>query len=187
MPIIGDSDEVYTTPKTPEQLRVALWATKKQDSDLQAQIDALDVRVDDLESGETFQSDSNYTATNNSGSTMVICEPVYVSGNLTVSKARANAAGTSRGVGLVLATSIANSATGLIQTSGIFEATTGQWDTVTGQSGGLTPNTVYYLSAATAGRLTTTAPSTSGQFVLPMGIAVSTTRFKLAVLPRVTL
>jgi hypothetical protein len=54
-------------------------------------------------------------------------------------------------------------------------ATTGQWDAVTGGSGGLVANTVYYLDAATAGKLTATAPTTAGQYVVEVGMALSTT------------
>jgi hypothetical protein len=50
---------------------------------------------------------------------------------------------------------------------------------VTGQVGGLTPNSTYYLSAATAGALTTTAPSTAGQFVYRVGKAISTTQMDI--------
>lgn len=52
--------------------------------------------------------------------------------------------------------------------------TTAQWDVITGGSGGLMPSNgpVYYLSAATAGRITTTAPSIKA----PVLIALSTTK-----------
>jgi hypothetical protein len=52
--------------------------------------------------------------------------------------------------------------------------TTGEWDVITGGSGGLSPSLgpVYYLSSATAGRITTTAPTIKA----PILIALSTTK-----------
>jgi hypothetical protein len=122
--------------------------------------------------------------TNNAGSTTEIGEPVYIDGNGTFSKARANASGTVQCIGLAGA-SINNAAAGDIVTHGELSATTGQWDAVTGQSGGLTSGSVYYLSEATAGRLTTSAPTTG--WVLTVGIALSTTKMKVNVLSPVKL
>jgi hypothetical protein len=42
--------------------------------------------------------------------------------------------------------------------------------------------TTYYLSAGTAGLLTATAPSTVGQYVVEIGVALSTT--ELLIRPR---
>lgn len=58
---------------------------------------------------------------------------------------------------------------------GGIELTTSQWDVVTGQSGGLTVDAVYYLST-TPGHLTTTAPSAGGTFKVGVGTAASKTR-----------
>ena len=73
-----------------------------------------------------------------------------------------------------------------IQTSGIVTLTTAQWDAVvTGESGGLTANDVYYLSDVTAGLLTTTPPTASGSYVTPIGRALSATQLQLELgLPR---
>jgi hypothetical protein len=117
--------------------------------------------------------------TNANGSTISICQVVY-SDAAGVKLSRADAATTRRAIGLVGTTSIANSATGAIVTSGIFAASTAQWDAVTGQTGGLTPNTDYYASATTAGGITTTAPSVTGQWVQPIGIAMNATQMKVA-------
>jgi hypothetical protein len=70
---------------------------------------------------------------------------------------------------------------------GFLTATTGQWDAVTGQTGGLTPGALYYLSVATAGKLTLTATETVGEFVERVGKAVSTTRMEVTVMPRIKL
>ena len=59
--------------------------------------------------------------------------------------------------------SISNGLSGVIATGGPLTASTAQWDAITGQVGGLTPNTRYYLDPTTAGKLTITAPITAGQ------------------------
>jgi hypothetical protein len=124
------------------------------------------------------------TLTNNAGSTVNIGEAVYVDGGGTFSKARANASGTVQCIGLA-SSSINNAASGQIVTHGEMTATTGEWDAVTGGSGGLSAGTVYYLSEATAGKLTGTAPTTG--WVLTVGIALSTTKMKVNILTPVKL
>ena len=64
-----------------------------------------------------------------------------------------------------------------ITTSGTFELAS--WSSVTG-SATLTPGAVYYLST-TAGQLTTTPPSTAGNVVQRVGVAVSTLKLKIEV------
>ncbi len=118
---------------------------------------------------------------NANASTIDICSPVYVKTSGDIDLARANASTTRRVLGLVKdAAGIATSAAGSIQTDGVMTATTGQWDAVTGETGGLTEGAVYYLSAATAGKLTTTAPSTATQYVVPVGLALSTTEMDIS-------
>jgi hypothetical protein len=65
--------------------------------------------------------------------------------------------------------------------AGPLTLTTEQWDArVTGQSGGLTPNAIYYLSAAANGKLTKTPPS-SPDFVTPVGFALSATTMMIQI------
>lgn len=66
-----------------------------------------------------------------------------------------------------------------VQSSGILTLTTAQWDVVTGASGGLTRGSVYYLSLVTNGRITATRPSTTGQLVSRVGVALSPTAMLL--------
>lgn len=113
------------------------------------------------------------TLTNAEATQVVICSAVYSFSAGNFKKAIANAAGTTRVVGLAAA-SINASASGGVVTAGELSATTVQWDAVTGQTGGLTSGSVYYLDNATAGKLTTTAPSTG--YVVEVGQAVSTTQ-----------
>ncbi len=119
--------------------------------------------------------------TNDEVGSTVIGTPVYMDAASGFKKARANAAGTKNVIGLQRDTSITAAASGSVQTNGVLHATTGQWDTVTGGSGGLTFNTKYWLDPSTAGMITSTAPSTGGQYVAPIGIALSTTDLKIEI------
>jgi hypothetical protein len=125
------------------------------------------------------------TMTNSEGSTISIGRAVYVFAGDAVKQAIANATGTRRVLGLVADTTINNLASGSIAVAGVLTATTGQWDAVTGQTGGLTPDAIYYLDNTTAGKLTSTAPSTG--WVCPVGYAISTTRMKIDVQPTIKL
>jgi hypothetical protein len=106
---------------------------------------------------------------------------VYVKSNGNVDKAQANAATVTEVFGLVMDTAIASGVAGNVQMDGIVEATTTQWDAVTGGTGGLTPGAIYFLSAATAGRLTLAPPTTVGHYVARVGRAVSATKMDLAI------
>lgn len=121
------------------------------------------------------------TLTNGGGSPAPIGTPVYISAADTFQSARANAFGTSQVEGLVYDVSIASSTPGQVATDGIVTATTGQWDAITGQTGGLTPGADYFLDPATAGRLTTTPPTTAGQVNTLVGRAKSTVDFHLQI------
>src|SRR5207245_619395 len=98
---------------------------------------------------------------------------VYLDTNDGVKKAKADAAGTANAFALASAT-VANGVAGVYATDGILTLTTAQWDAAFGTTGGLTANTIYYLSATTAGLGTVTPPGTVGQYVVRLGIALST-------------
>ncbi len=119
------------------------------------------------------------TLTNGGGSSAPIGTPVYLSAADTFQNGRANAFATAKVHGVVADTSIAAAASGQVATDGIVTATTGQWDTITGQVGGLTAGADYFLDAATAGKLTTTPPTTVGQVNAYVGRAKSTTDLHL--------
>lgn len=68
-----------------------------------------------------------------------------------------------------------------VQVDGIFEAATGDWDAVTGQTGGLTEGETYYLDQDTAGKLTVNAPVAYGDFVAPVGTALSSTELDIEI------
>ncbi len=144
-------------------------------------------QIEQLQSTDSIATGELIQLTNNNAGSIAIGTPVYSVANDAVDKAKADAVGTANVIGLVGDSSISASTSGGIAIDGILSATTGQWDTVAGTSGGLTKDTFYYLSAATAGLLTATAPSAAGQFVVCVGIAISTTELKIHILPRVKL
>lgn len=118
---------------------------------------------------------------------LVIGAPVYVKSAGKVDNAQADAVATVEVLGLVAVATIAYQASGNIQTDGVLTATTGQWDAITGETGGLTSGSVYYLDPDTAGKLTLTAPTTDGDFVVRVGKAVSTTVMEITILNAVKL
>lgn len=124
---------------------------------------------------------------NGNAGAIVIGAPVYSSANGTVDKAKADAVGTVNVIGLAYDASTAAAATGGFLLDGVLTASTAQWDAVAGTTGGLTKDAIYYLSAAAAGVLTATAPSTTGQFVVAVGIGLSTTDMKIEIQPRIKL
>jgi hypothetical protein len=118
--------------------------------------------------------------TNDEVGTVAPGAPVYNDGAGTFKKAEANASGTTNAIGILRASTLTTAA-GNVVLYGPLELTTGQWDTIAGTSGGLTAGTRYYVSDATAGTLTATAPSTTGHFIEEMGIAYSTTGMMIGV------
>lgn len=70
---------------------------------------------------------------------------------------------------------------------GVLTLPTAAWDAVTGGSGGLTPGARYYLDPSTLGGITTTPPSTSGQYLVVLGSAISTTTMLVNIEPPILL
>jgi len=130
---------------------------------------------------------SSLTMSNNSGAEIKICSPVYSSAANAVTAAQADDLATSKAVGLANET-ISNDGTGNVITEGILIASTAQWDAVTGDSGGLSYGATYYLDDAATGNLTSTAPTGSGNYVTPVGVAISETALIINVgEPRITI
>lgn len=112
------------------------------------------------------------------------CQVVYIYSSNTFKKARADALGTLPAYGLC-AENITNGVSGTVQTDGNLTATTGEWDAVTGQTGGLTPNSTYFVSNITAGAISTTPPTTG--YVQAIGLAVSDTTMKIKITDEIKL
>ena len=134
-----------------------------------------------LQPGDKIEQAVLFNRTNDNAGNLVIATPVYTSGAGAMDKAQADAAGTKDVLGLVADTVITTNTAGAVQCDGIFTAATGEWDSVTGDSGGLTAGTKYYLDPDTAGMLTGTVPSTAGDFVAMVGIALSTTEMEISI------
>jgi len=144
-----------------------------------------DGQIQQLQAGDNITSPVNTpsirSVTNGESATaLVIGMPVYASAADAVKRAQANAKTTSLLAGLVYDVSIAAGAAGNIAQSGILVATAAQWDAVvTGESGGLTFNTNYFLDPANVGKLTATPPTTVGQCNTLVGRAISTTELEI--------
>lgn len=85
---------------------------------------------------------------------------------------KADSANTTYLSGIAAGSGVLNSSV-LVRFAGPLTLTTAQWDAITGQTGGLTFGVPYFLSQATAGRLTSTDPVTG--FRAPVGVALSHT------------
>ncbi|MBW2562197.1 MAG: hypothetical protein JRE40_15265 [Deltaproteobacteria bacterium] len=132
--------------------------------------DTLDAYIDEVELS---------SAQNSNASSMVIGNCVYVDGAATMDLAQADSASTSVLYGFVRDTTILTTATGGVQTEGIFTATTTQWDAVSDETGGLDAGDIYYISPDTAGEITAVATTTATELVAEVGIALSTTELQI--------
>lgn len=127
--------------------------------------------IQQLQAGDTLLAPVSevaiITLTNGDAGNHVLGDAVYISAADTAKKAKADAAGTKDVLAFATAT-ISTSTTGAYQTDGILAGLTG-----------LTAGAVYYLSATTAGLITNSAPSSVGQYVVRVGIAISTTELEI--------
>jgi len=126
------------------------------------------------------------SATNADGVIIPPGAPCRYSGATSIARAKADAAANAEVDGLALA-QLAIAGAGKLRVAGIHTLATALWDAVTGQTGGLTPNTVYYLDPSNAGKLTTTAPTTAGQQVVRIGRAINSTQMRLLIQPPIGL
>ena len=140
-----------------------------------------------LQSGDSIAAPINTpsiraVANGEASASLAFGMPVYASAADTVKRAQANAKSTGTVIGLVFDSSIASAANGNIAESGVLIGTVAQWDAaVTGETGGLTFNALYFLDSANVGKLTTTVPSGAGTGVVntKVGRAISTTELEL--------
>jgi len=123
-------------------------------------------------SSKTLNAFVNYTLTTTNiifaeslvaGESVTTGQVCYLKSDGKYWKAKADAVGTTQGRLVVANASISADATGQFITLGEYFTT------------GLTVGSEYYISAGTAGAITTTKPSTTGQFVRSIGYAKSST------------
>lgn len=112
-----------------------------------------------IQPGDYIQSTDIPTYTNADATSHIPGQVVFSFGAGSIKKAKADAGGTMPVIALAT-TTITNGVSGSYQSDGTISLTTAQWDAVAGTTGGLTVNTPYFVSAATAGLLTATPPTT---------------------------
>lgn len=138
------------------------------------------LKLQQLQAGDTLATNpDNASATFTS--TVVAGEPVYGDAAGSVDAALASAAASSKVIGLA-PVAVTAAATGTYTYDGIVTLTTGEWDVVTGEVGGLVTDNNYYLSDAAAGRLLqedNVAGLTVGDSRVLIGTAISTTEIQL--------
>lgn len=132
---------------------------------------------------DTVSAEYLIPATNGESSAAIVAgAPVYISADGTVKLAKADDIATATVAALGFDASITHGQSGNIQANGHMTLTTSGWDAVTGDTGGLTPDAVYFLDAATAGKLTTTLPA-SPNAIVRVGLALSSTQMILVIQP----
>lgn len=117
--------------------------------------------------------------TNNGADTLVIGNAVYLKTAGDIDKAQANVANAIEFLGLVADVMIPTATGGNVQVGGFLEATTGRWDAVTGDWGGLITGSIYFLDPNTAGKITRTAPTIVDQYIIRVGQAMSATIMRI--------
>lgn len=146
------------------------------------------LEVQQLQAGDNIETGSDQLQRVFTAAT-AIGEVMYADGNGSVDKAQANAEGTSRVVGLA-GEAVGAGLTGTLVTNGVLTATTGEWDVVTGEVGGLTVDQQYFLSDAAAGKLLqddNLAGLGAGDYRVLVGIALSTTELRVGIQERILL
>lgn len=106
-----------------------------------------------------------------------IGSPLYLTGVGHVDLAQADAAGTVQVVGLALEVVAASFSCNYISEGSIERS---NWSDVAGTAT-LSAGATYFLDQTTAGRITSTAPTTAGQYVVRVGRAVNTTTLDIEI------
>lgn len=70
---------------------------------------------------------------------------------------------------------------GIFQVDGILSLTKDQWDNITGDTGGLRPGKIYFLDDSDVSKITRTAPSTTGHYIVRLGIAINKINFAISI------
>ena len=141
-------------------------------------------KIDELHAGDLISGDvTGFTGKNVNASPVTLGMPVYKSSTLTEVDLANATDDTKNCIGFVGESSIASAASGYIQTSETI--TLADWTAIAGAAT-LTPDARYFLSA-TAGKITATSPSTSGNISQIVGKAVSPTELLVTIRERILL
>ncbi|MDX1960142.1 MAG: hypothetical protein SFU98_16355 [Leptospiraceae bacterium] len=130
-------------------------------------------RPEELQAGDQLDLATEMDITdkvNGESVPLVKGQAVTINGSGQVILAKADAAGTANVLGFVRENTIDPNVSGSIQIEGQLELI--DWTDLTGGAD-LSAGSDYYLSASDAGKLTTVAPTTPGQYVCFVGFAVS--------------
>ena len=162
----GELDPLWNPQVVPPALRYSAVRSEQQDGyfvPIPPQLPATPETID----YHTAEADS----------TIVIGNPLYLTGAGHVNPARADAAGTTQVVGL----SITDTAAGFtcnFLTEGRIERS--DWTAIAGVTS-LSAGVTYFLDPSVAGHITSTAPTVVGQYVVRVGRAVSTTTLDIEI------
>lgn len=130
--------------------------------------------IEQLQTGDTLEGATSgkdvVALTNANTGSLALGDAVYVSAASSCDKAQANAAASARVIGLVSDATVGTGASANVQTDGVLSGLTG-----------LTAGSVYFLDAANPGKLVAAAPLASGQFVVRVGTAISTTELEISI------
>lgn len=85
---------------------------------------------------------------------------------------------------------IAAGSDGLVQVDGVIHGSTGEWQLITGEIGGLVPDSSYFLSFTSTGTLVRTVDidlAPAGSYLVAAGYALTPTDFKIEIEPPIRL
>jgi len=122
---------------------------------------------------------------NSTGGNVLAGSAIYCSSDGAYGFANASAASSASCIGLTMTGSTVG-ATTLVQAGGVVTLSAASWDAVAGTTGGLIFNHLYFLSLVN-GQITDVPPVAVGQFVVFLGIGISTTQLRLIVQPPIGL
>ena len=123
----------------------------------------------------SFASVATFPIDNETGGTLVVGCPVYMTGTANqIDKAKADAGATRKVVGLNTA-SLITGTSGNAQNDGKINMNNAAWGALVDGNGGtgLTPGDELFLSNANAGKLMVGPPATAGHYIVKVGSCVS--------------
>lgn len=138
---------------------------------------AADGSIEQLQSGDTLSTagaGSDLTLVAATGGLSAL-DVVYITNAGEAAKARANAVGTANAIGFAFGAA-SGGANAQVRTDGVLTGFTS-----------LTPGQPVFLSAATAGAIVQTPPTTAGEFVVRLGVAINATTVEIEIEPRIKL